>query len=207
MDLKATRSLPPNYYPVKTLDFSEKTTALVFLNLLGGVVFVVFGWAFLQFAGWARPEFAMRELSFTFNSLGDLLIPVFGMIGLLAGMIVLHEAIHGVGFWLMTRSRPQFAFQGAYAYAAASGWYLPRTPYLLTTLAPFGVISAVCMLLVGLVPISWILPIAFFATMNAGGAIGDGLVAYWLLRQPPSCLALDQGDATTLYLPAPAPQG
>jgi hypothetical protein len=31
------------------------------------------------------------------------------------------------------------------------------------------------------------------------------MVAGWLLRQPRGCLALDQGDAVTLFVPEPAP--
>jgi hypothetical protein len=49
------------------------------------------------------------------------------------------------------------------------------------------------------VPASWLLGVWFVLTMNAGGSVGDLLVAGWLLRQPPTCLAQDRGDSVTLF--------
>jgi len=197
--MNPTQTLPPGYLPAKTLDVNQDKKTLVGLNLYGLILFVVFGWLFIQFIQWLRPGLLTGNFSFTIDSLKEVLTFVVGVVLLLAVMIVLHEGIHGICFWLFTRSRPKFAFKGAYAYATAPGWYIPRMPYLITALAPFVVISVLCGALVWFAPPRWLLPIALLASLNAGGAVGDLLIAFWLVREPATCLVLDQGDSATLY--------
>ena len=198
--MKPTQTLPPGYQPLKTLDLGNNQKALILLNLVGLVLFVVFGGLFLQLIRWFHPDFTMENLTFTIQSPGQGVTMMLGMVTLMVVMIVLHEGIHGVCFWRFTRARPKFAFKGAYAYAAAPGWYIPRTPYLITTLAPFVVLSLACVGLLRFVSPEWFFPVTLFATLNASGAVGDLIVAFWLLQQPPSCLALDRGDSVTLYV-------
>ena len=67
-------------------------------------------------------------------------------------MIVLHEGLHGLFFWLFTREKPKFAFKGFYAYAAMPDWYLPKKEYLITALAPLVGITLLGVLGLALLP-------------------------------------------------------
>ncbi|MBE0696083.1 MAG: DUF3267 domain-containing protein, partial [Anaerolineaceae bacterium] len=115
--------------------------------------------------------------------------------------LIFHEAIHGIFFWIFTHSMPHFAFRGMYAYAAALGWYLSRNAFQATTLAPLILISLAALLVMRLIPSAGLLATWFIATMNASGAVGDILVALWIMRTTPRSLIQDRGDAVTLYLP------
>lgn len=132
---------------------------------------------------------------------GQLLLSA-AMIALVAvGVIVLHEIVHGLFFWLFTGSRPVFALKIVYAYAGAPDWYLPCRQYMVVGVAPLVVITALGVLLLAVVPQGWLLPVLLFTALNAGGAVGDLGVAAWLLVQPAACLANDEGDRVTLYRP------
>ena len=135
-----------------------------------------------------------------FSSLSGILQAILAVVVVTAVMIVLHEAVHGVGFWIFTRTMPVFAFKGVYAYAAAPAWYLPKAQYLLVALAPLVVLSLLGVALMLVVPTGGFIILLLFLVSNASGAVGDLWVVGWLLRQPSKCYANDRGDAVTLFL-------
>ena len=146
-----------------------------------------------------RPDQAGMDI--TVHSLLDILI-LFGWVVLASVLVVIiHEAIHGVFFWLFTGSRPIFAFKGAYAYAAAPGWYLPRGAYMLTGLAPLVILSLAGLVVLAVAPASWLTLITLALVINASGSVGDLAAVIWLARQPINCLAQDFGDRIEIYLP------
>jgi hypothetical protein len=116
-------------------------------------------------------------------------------------MILLHEVIHGLFFWLYTHQRPIFAFKGAYAYAAAPDWYLPRNKYVVVGLSPLILISLAGLLLLTIAPLSFFPSILIAMIFNAAGAVGDLIVVGWLLLQQPDSLVRDYGDMFTVYQP------
>lgn len=184
------------------MDISKNEVILLLLNLVGLGVMVVFGYLFFSAIFWLRPEEGARGLeALHISTIAGWFALTAAIILLTAFHIVLHEVVHGVFFWIFTHSRPKFAFRWVYAYASAPDWFIPRNPFLVTTLAPFVLISLGGLLIFGIAPTGWLLPTWFVVTMNAGGAVGDLAVAAWLLRQPPDCLAQDKGDAVTLYVP------
>lgn len=200
--MRATQSLPDTYRKIGAIDVSKSESLLLLLNLIGLAAMVGFGYLFIKALLWMRPEEGVRTLRLLqIASFSGWLVVAAAVIGLTVFHVVLHEAIHGIFFWIFTRARPRFAFRWAYAYASAPDWYIPRDLFLITTLAPFVFISLAGLVILGTAPTNWLLPTWFVITMNAGGAVGDLIVAGWLVRQPPVCLAQDKGDAVTLYLP------
>lgn len=131
-------------------------------------------------------------------TLADLVVVLVGSVV----TIVLHELIHGLGFWLFTRDRPAFGFKGLYAYAAAPRWYLPRNQHVVAGLAPLGVTSLAGLLLVPLVPPAPVGALVLILTLNAAGTIGDLVVMGWLLTRPATTLVRDGGDTFSLFAPA-----
>lgn len=196
--MQPTQTLPPGYREVGTLDLRSNLRALIALNVTGAVLLVLAGIVFLRIGLWLRPE-AAAQLSFRFFSMGGVFKVVIGLLAITALMLLTHEAIHGVFFWLFTRSRPRFGIGAGYAYATAPGWFLPRAQYLIVGLAPLVIISIAGMALAAVAPLSWFAPLLALVIMNASGAVGDLAVVGWLLMQPGDCLAQDKGDAVTLY--------
>ena len=199
MDLRQSQTLPPGYTLRANFSMKNKNTLLL-MNLAGVVGLIFSGWFFSAAALAVQPAAQVSLLSVRINGL-DALWTVAAVLGVMALVILVHEAIHGVGFWLLCGVRPTFAFRGAYAYAAAPGWYLPRDRYLLTGLAPLVLISLVCLGLFIVVPAGWVFPLVLAAVLNASGAVGDIWVAVLLLRQPRQALAIDEGDQVSIFAP------
>ena len=199
--MKATKTLPPGYMASGTLDISRDKRALVLLNLAAVLVLLVSAGMFLKLLLWLRPEEARGLFEIRVTGIWGGLRVLLAVILVYALMIGMHEAAHGLFFWLFTTSKPVYAFKGYYAYVAAPDWYLPRSAYLLTALAPFILLSGVGTLVLGVAPPAWFLPLIFLLVTNASGSTGDMLVALWLLRQPSDCLANDRGEAVTLFVP------
>lgn len=201
--MRPTQVLPAGYHSIGTLDVAHDQRLLIILNIAGLFCLALGGWLFFRAAFWLRPQDAASGLgTLSVSTLAGWAALVAAILALTAMHIILHEAVHGIFFWIFTRARPRFAFRWAYAYAAAPGWYIPRNPFFVTTLAPLVVLSLAGLLVMAAAPAAWILPTWFVITMNAGGAVGDLAVAAWLARQPPGCLVQDRGDAVTFFLPS-----
>lgn len=201
--MHATQTLPENYHAIGTLDISKDQRFLLILNVFALIILAAAGVFFFRAIFWLRGDAAAQAIGvMQINTLAGWAGLIVAILALTALHVVIHEAIHGVFFWLYTRSRPKFAFRWAYAYAAAPSWFIPRNAFFVTTLAPLVVISLAGLLLMSFVSPGWLLPIWYVITMNAAGAVGDLAVGIWLLRQPPTCLAQDRGDAVTLFLPS-----
>ena len=199
--MPATLHLPEGYRSIGTLDLTKNLRLLVYMNIAGAVLLVGFYYLFIRAAMWMRPEAASQGLTSSFQGLGGVLVILLAVVIIYAAVIVLHEGTHGIFLAWFTRTRPVFAFRGYYAYAAAPGWYFPRNQYMLVSLAPLVLLSLLGLVLLAFVPAGWFLTVISFAAFNGSGAIGDLAVFIWLLRQPPTCLAYDVGDAVTLNLP------
>jgi hypothetical protein len=198
--MQSTQLLPSEYHTVGSFDLRNNPKALIQLNVLGFLMFAVTGWVFVGIFSLFRPQEVRYGLALGFSSLSDMIQILLAVLGMLVVMIVLHEAVHGVLFWWFTRAMPKFAFKGAYAYAAAPDWYLPKYPYLSVALGPLVVLSLAGIALMMIVPPEWFMALLFFLVTNASGAVGDLWVAVWLLRQPHDCYVNDLGDAVTLYV-------
>lgn len=199
--MRATQSLPPGYHSIGTVDIAKDQRLLVWLNLAGVIVLAASGWLFFRIMVWLRPQDAAKAFArLEISSITGAVSLLAWVLGLTAFHVILHEAIHGIFFWLFTCSRPRFALRWSYAYASAPDWYIPRDPFLITTLSPLVVITFLGLLIFRAAPTAWLLPAWYVISMNAAGTGGDAMVAAWLLRQPSTCLAQDRGDAVTLYV-------
>ena len=188
--VKPVKLLPQGYMPVTSLDLSRNRRAFWSVQVVGTLLFFAFGWAFLRFG------ILLRREAFTQS------ITLAGILGLVVAMfvvIVIHEVVHGVVFWVCTRELPRFGFKGVYAYTAAPSWFLPRRQHLTAALAPFVLITAIGMALTPFIPAGALLIWLFGLTVNAAGAVGDFFVAALSLSQPADVLVNDYGDGITLY--------
>ena len=203
MEDKAVRELPEDYDLRHTLDLNKNIKLAIGLNLAGLVLFFVFGVLFYWLLSLVRPglifegEFLSSGLLVSDSFLLQLLVIAL----VYMGMIVLHEGVHGIFFWIYTRERPKFGFKGLYAYAGAPDWYLAKKPYLIVGVAPLVLISAVGFAAMALAPAAWIFPILMFITLNASGAVGDIFAFFWILLIPEEILVQDFGDRMQVYGP------
>jgi hypothetical protein len=193
--------VPPESYELKgSVDLSRDKKLALITNIVGTVLLVFFGWFFFSLLRLIRPDY-VNALNLLISGLGDVLKVIGALLAITLVMVVLHEGLHGLVFWLITRHRPSFGFRGYYAFAAAPGWYIPRNPYLLVSLAPFVLISVIGLGLMAVVPDGFIPPLLLLVSMNGAGAVGDLMVAGWLLVKPAYFMVQDYGDGVRLYGP------
>ncbi|HTP13476.1 MAG TPA: DUF3267 domain-containing protein [Bacteroidota bacterium] len=192
-----TRLLPDSYKRIWGLDLAtDRTTALV-LNLISLPLFVVAGWLFLRAASLLNP--GITAANFVRILSVRPLVAYSGLVAVLVGTTLLHELIHGLFFWLTTRTKPVFGLKLLFAYAGAPEWYIPRNQYSVIGLAPFVMISLCGFLLIPLTPVVAGQLILFGMVVNAAGAIGDLYVCGRVLRLPLDVLIRDTGYVFDVY--------
>ena len=194
--MKATQDLPAGYEELFSLDLSKNKAAVILLNLAGAFLFIGFGWLFVRASMVLRFDFweAGGPLAFSIWEIVNFLIA-------LALMLVLHEGVHGLLFWLFSRARPEFGFTGLYAYASAPEWHFPRNQYLVVGLGPLVLLSVLGLAIMPVIPFAGLPALLFFLTLNASGAVGDLYVIACVLTYSPNVYINDLGDSFTIYGP------
>jgi len=114
-------------------------------------------------------------------------------------LVILHEGIHGLCFWMITGKRPVFSLGPGYAAAAAPGIYIARGPYLVTALSPLVVMTAIGLLLISFVSSSILFHVTFITVLNIAGAVGDLWVAGGVIIKQGPVLVQDFGDRVVVY--------
>lgn len=194
------KQLPKNYQEILKLDLSQDRSTLLKLNLFGVALVFISGLIFSSILFCLRSGDTVEALLIA--SGGGTQGRLFLLVGIIIAfilLVVVHEAVHGLCFWLITHEKPAFGFRGGYAFAAAPNWYLPRAHYLLTCLAPLLILTPLGTIILLNAPSTWIIPTLFFLSMHTGGAAGDLYVAAILLSLPGDLMARDEGDIFTLY--------
>jgi hypothetical protein len=197
----AHRTQPEGYQIHKTLDLVKDKNLFILLNVVGIGLFITC-WVLLGgLVRLVRPDLGAFEISFvlTLDQSGSFIRSLLVLLAVFFAMVTLHEAIHGLFFWLFTRSKVKFAFKGAYAYAAAPGWYLFKTPYMIVSLAPLVVMTLLGIVLMLILPLAWIPAVLLLVAMNAAGAIGDIYVFFLLLRMRGDVLVQDYGEKMDFF--------
>lgn len=198
--MRATKQLPPGYISIGSIDIKKKRTLLL-ISILGLILMCFFSVIFIDILHRLRPiDFNTAPMSHPFG-LKNVYMQSLFLVLFLSGMLILHEALHGLCFWIFSRSRPRFAFMGVYAYASLPGWYLPRSQYLVSALMPFVAITLLGIISMMFLPATWFVPMLSLIIANAAGSVGDLVVVIWLLAKKNNVYALDVGDAVTLYAP------
>lgn len=196
----AQRALPDGYDLSRSLDLIKDRKLLLILSLVSLGLFLVCWVGLAWLLRLLRPDFtAGASFEFSLSGLGGMLLPLLVLLGVIFVMVVLHEAIHGVCFWLFTGGRVKFAFKGAYAFAAAPDWYLYKWPYMVVSLAPLVLITVLGLMALWWAPTSWIAPLMLLIALNASGAVGDMYVFFLLTKMPEDALVQDFGEQMMLF--------
>jgi len=197
--MRATKFLPDNFYHHKTLNLSS-SRSVIWMNLAAIPLLFLYGWMFSHLINIFRPFNPSQNGLLGFFTEFSVLELVFLLLSIIL-MLILHELVHGIFFWLFTREGPRFALKAGYAFAAAPKWYLPWMQYIIVGLSPFVIISVISIFLTWFVVSSFIPYLLLIATFNAAGSLGDLIVVGWVLNQPKTILVKDEGDIFSSYAP------
>lgn len=191
--MRPTKALPECYQQTGALDLSKDKRLAVSLQIAAVLLFVVSVAMFVQLALFLRQQ---DELTFSF---GTDFATLFGFVLVLVLTGLVHEAVHGVCFWLLTKDMPRFGFKLLYAYAAAPRWYLPRSSYLAIALAPLVAITVTGLVLVPFVAASWLPLVLMSLVLNFVGSVGDLAIVAWLLGKQQAAYINDYGDGVAIF--------
>ena len=198
--MPAVKYLPDNYLHAKTLDLSG-SKAILWMNFAAIPLLFIYGWLFYHLIRTMNPLIPIQvgiHRLFTAFSLLELFLCILAI----ALMLVLHELVHGIFFWLFTREKPRFAIKPGYAYAAAPEWYFTRLQYIIVGLAPLLIISLASLIMAASSAYAIVAYFLIIATFNAAGSLGDIIVVVWVLRQPKNILVSDKGDIFITFSPS-----
>ncbi|MGB2896267.1 MAG: DUF3267 domain-containing protein [Anaerolineales bacterium] len=188
----STTTLPEGYAQIGEINLKKNKRLAVALNLLAFFVAVLCFFMLTSFAAYVRPGVITTSGTITVG--GTVVVAVLVVL-----LLTVHELIHGLFFWVFTCSRPVFALRLFYAYAGAPDWYIPTRQFAAVAVGPLVIIDAVGLLLMLVVPESWVLLILLLVAFNTGGSIGDLLVFTNLFKLSSTSLANDTGDVMTFY--------
>lgn len=164
------------------------------INAFGVVALLLASWLLFQLAEELRPGI-LAPSSFLLLGGPELLALIAG----LAGVIVLHELIHGLFFWAVTGERFQLGIRPFYAFAASPSWTIPRGQFVVIGLAPLLIITSLGIALLWILPLSASAVVLVSIAVNAAGSTGDLVVIGWLFARPSGRLVRDTGDVITKY--------
>ncbi len=192
-----------DYRVDRKLDLANNRWAVVLMNLLAAVGLFLYSGIALWVLWRLRPDaWVVVWIAMAWLAHWGPWVALLTIVLLYTVMVVVHEALHGVGFWLFTRERPRFGLHlPSAAYAAAPDWLLTRHQHLIVGLAPLTVITLGGSILLAYLPPLLAAAALFIVVINATGSVGDLLMVAWLLRQPRDVLVQDTGSAITTYRP------
>ena len=207
--MKANTSLPSNYSKYIILEPSKNPKFVIGTIIIGIVLFLIFGWLLVLFVNALRPTaldgMRLRDLLSTNTAGSSFVIPpaLFRNVGLaLIAVLIFHELVHGLFYWLFSSQRPKFGFRGLFPYAAAPiGVYFPRKQFLAVGLAPLVLLTMVGLLLMVIAPIALVPFLLFFVAFNAAGAAGDLIMVIQLAPFSSDTVMEDNDAGVTIYGP------
>ncbi len=123
----------------------------------------------------------------------------------LLGYVVLHELVHGVAYWALTRERLTFGVSWSCAFCGVPHIYVKRRVALIASAAPLVVFTLLFLpllyLLYSVDPLFYLLGATVFG-LHLGGCCGDMYIILLLLLRyrDPETLIRDTGPEQTIYV-------
>ncbi len=180
--------LPDSYRLHSTLDLTRDKRAAITIQAGFGLTVV----AMIVVA-------LVLDLPFE-STLGTALTITITVAACLAYMVV-HELTHAVLLWWLTQERPTVAVRLPYLITGSQA-LLTRGKAVVVALAPLVLYTVVLLDLLRTLPSQFFLTVYVVLVLNVAGSSGDVLQAYAFLRLPQAALIRDDGNVTSVFLPA-----
>jgi hypothetical protein len=194
--IPAAGALPENYQEVLSWKITGKPMRVIALNIVGVILFVIFGIIFSSMA------FGLGKIPSEGNfriGLGEISLSIVGVMLTL----VLHELTHGLTMQMFGAS-PKYGiiWKGLMLYATSPGYAYRRNNYVVISLAPFVFISVLVILGMWILQgTAWVALLAICGVVNASGAVGDMWITTIVLRYAATAYIMDERDGIRVFLP------
>ena len=191
-------AFPENYQEVLSWKVTGKPIRVIVLNIVGVILFVIFGMIFFSIAIRVGKLPSDGNLQF---GLGEMGLAIAGIVV----TFVLHELTHGLVMQLFG-AKPKYGiiWKGLMLYATSPGYTYRRNNYVVIALAPFLFISALVVLGMWILQgTAWVALLAICGVVNASGAVGDMWITMIVLRYAATAYVMDERDGIRVFLPKP----
>jgi hypothetical protein len=194
--IPASGALPENYQEVLSWKVTGKPVRVIALNIIGVILFVIFGMIFSSIAisvGRMPSEGNFRL------GLGEMGLAIVGIVLTL----ILHELTHGLTMQ-MFGAKPKYGiiWKGLMLYATSPGYAYRRNSYVIIALAPFVFISVLTILGMWILQgTAWVALLAICGVVNASGAVGDMWITTIVLRYATTAYVMDERDGIRVFFP------
>lgn len=183
--VQTTAVLPDGYQEIERINLQkDKKTAI----LVNASAFVI-----------AAAMIAIGILCHFLNEFfdGKLMKAVLFAVGVIA-YLLLHELVHGIVMKRFSGVKPKYGFTGLYAYAGSEAYFNKRH-YCIIALAPVVIWGVVLLVLMFLVPASWLCVVYLIQMINISGAAGDFYIILKIHSWSDEVLIQDSGVEMTVY--------
>ena len=191
-------AFPENYQEVLSWKVTGKPIRVIVLNIVGVILFVIFGMIFFSIAIRVGKLPSDGNLQF---GLGEMGLAIAGIVV----TFVLHELTHGLVMQLFG-AKPKYGiiWKGLMLYATSPGYTYRRNNYVVIALAPFLFISALVVLGMWILQgTAWVVLLAICGVVNASGAVGDMWITMIVLRYAATAYVMDERDGIRVFSLAP----
>ena len=196
--ISTSETLSDDYQEVLSWKVTGKPIRVIALNVLGVLLFVIFGMIFSSVA--IRLGKLPSEGNFRLG-LGEISLVIAGIVV----TFVLHELTHGLAMQMLGAS-PKYGiiWKGLMLYATSPGYAYRRNAYVVISLAPFVFISVLVILGMWILQgTAWVALLVLCGIVNASGAIGDMWITMIVLRYAATAYVMDERDGIRVFLPKP----
>ena len=104
----STQTLPDGYCQSAEINLKKDKRLTILLNIGAFIVFILMFYLLTGFIALVRPEVKNFSESITIGKM-------LGALGLTVIVLIIHEIIHGLFFWIFSHGRPVFALRPLYA--------------------------------------------------------------------------------------------
>ena len=196
--IPASGALPDHYQEVLSWKVTGKPMRVIVLNILGVLLFIIFG---MVFSSIAISVGRMPSEGYFRLGLGEMGLAIAGIVL----TFILHELTHGLSMQ-MFGARPKYGiiWKGPMLYATSPGYVYRRNNYVVIALAPFVFLSILAVLGMWLLQGTlWVVLLGICGALNAAGAIGDMWITMIVLRYAATAYVMDERDGIRVFLPRP----
>ncbi|ERJ11007.1 DUF3267 domain-containing protein [Haloplasma contractile] len=184
------KDLPEYYEQFSSIDMKDNKKEFVLLNALSFIAIIPFFFIL-----------GAKGLTLKITSLWHLVGILLFFVGYIL-IIIIHEFIHAYFFKRNSKVRVTFKFHGFAASASVPGVYFQKKHYRIVALAPFVIITSVCLPFLFTLTGGAFLILYFIFAMHFSGCVGDFYVFYKLLKMPKETLIEDYGVGMRFFKPS-----
>ncbi len=180
------------------IDFQKDKKLLILINLISVLSFPFFYVVFYYIAYLTGTIHMTDRLLYylLFESLP--LKYLLMLLGILLIISVVHELIHGLFFFIITKEKPVFGYKDLFAYAGAPDWYIKKKYFYIISISPFVILSFAGIAALFFTSSVFLSVVLVPFSAHAAACIGDLWMSIMLLNKPEETYVNDTGLSATI---------